>query len=398
MEKIFRYYWEGISSNGMKISNTCLSNSRMELQQTLKQQSIYPIIINKKLNFINSPKIKFQDVTNFCHELSLLLVSGIPILQSLQIIADTINNKRLNEIICYIKTEVQKGKTLSDLLRKFPDVFDDLLCNMVLLAEQTGNYDKILTQIVEQRQKLAALKKKIMKALYYPFFVCGFSAVIIMAMLVFVIPQFQMLYSTMGAELPLLTKIIIFISKQITSHISLIISSIAAGYISLTIAIKSRRNFKKILDKFTLLIPVLGKVIYLALFARSFRVLALTIEAGLPLIDSLKIVIRVVNNQVFSENFYLLLQNVRMGKSVVASMENKFFPNRVKQMIAIAEETGRLEEICFNLAEYYEQKFDAALYFIQQMIEPVLMIFLSGVIGGLVIAMYLPIFRIGAIV
>jgi len=368
----------------------------------LRGQGITPIKVKKKPKDLFAPRkpaIKPGDIAIFSRMLATMMSSGVPLMQSMQIIGEGHENASMQEMILAIKADVESGTSLSESLGKFPLHFDDLFVNLVNAGEQSGTLESLLHEIATYKEKTEALKAKIKKALVYPTSILVVAFVVTAILMIFVIPQFESLFSGFGADLPGLTKMVIHVSEVFQEWWWLIFGSII-GSITGLLAIKKRsRKVQHFFDRLLLKIPVIGEVMYKGAIARFARTFSTMFRAGVPLVEAMVSVAGATGNIVFSEATMEMRDEVSTGTQLNIAMKNSdLFPNMVTQMVAIGEESGALDSMLEKVADFYEREVDDAVDNMTALMEPLIMVVLGGLIGTMVIAMYLPIFKLGAVV
>ena len=398
--KLSKFSWQGLNSDGKKMSGEIhainirfakakLINKGIELKKIHKKSSR---LFNKRKN----TKITSKDITSLFHQLATLFIAGIPISQALLSISLSIENSLLKEILIDIKNNVCQGNTLADSFKNHPKYFDNLTCHFIFAGEQTGKLDVILTQIAAQKEKTDALKMKVKKALTYPCIVLLVSITITSILLIFVVPQLSSLFGELGAKLPLPTRIVIGASNFIKQKwwiLSLII--FAFSYI-FTITKKKSEKLSSLVDFYILKIPIFGKLIQYAIIARLTRMLAMIFSTGISLLDALHTLANIANNKCFVQAILSARDNVRKGQSLHNSLQSTLlFPNMLIQMVAIGEEAGKLDNMLEKVADFYENEINHMTDTLNQLLEPIVMLILGIIIGGIIIAMYLPIFQLG---
>ena len=328
-----------------------------------------------------------------------MMSAGVPLMQSLQIIGDGHENARMHDMILSIKADVESGTSLSESLAKFPLHFDDLFINLVNAGEQSGTLEILLHEIATYKEKTEALKAKVKKALVYPIAILVVAFLVTTILMIIVIPQFEALFSGFGADLPSLTKIVITISQIFQEKWWLIFGTIIAVIVAIMQAKKRSRKAQHFFDRLLLKIPIIGMVQYKGAIARFSRTLSIMFKAGVPLVEAMTSVAGATGNIVFSEATMVTRDDVATGTQLNKAMENtKLFPNMVVQMVAVGEESGALDAMLAKIADFYETEVDDAVDNMTTLMEPLIMVILGGLIGTLVIAMYLPIFKLGAVV
>ncbi|ARB91272.1 type II secretion system F family protein [Legionella longbeachae] len=394
------FHYTGVNKASQKINGDIEARSLALAKVELRRQGIIISKIVKKRSPIlkrNSKKVKSSDITVFSRQLATMIESGIPLVQSFDIVAKGQTNTRLKELIEQIKHDVETGLTLSEALKKHPSHFNDLFCNLVDAGEKSGSLDIMLNKIATYKEKIETIKKKIKKALTYPMAVIVVALIVTAGLLIFVVPQFEALFKGFGADLPMMTKTVVELSKFFQSYWYLIFGSLIGIVYAFIYAVKHSSQFAQNVDKTLLKIPVIGPIIEKAAIARFARTLSITFAAGLPLVEALKSVAGATGNIIFSNATNKIRDEVSTGQQMNKAMENtQLFPNMVIQMVAIGEESGALERMLSKVADFYEEDVDNAVDSLSSLLEPIIMTILGVLVGGLVVSMYLPIFKLGA--
>ena len=396
--KTFIYNWEGVDKNNRTMRGDMRAASETVVTSTLRRQGIRVIKV-KKLSLRGGGTIKDRDVTFFTRQLSTMMRAGVPLLQSFDIVARGHSNARFSRILLDIKSQVETGLSLSQAFRRYPMQFDGLYCNLVAAGEQAGVLDTVLDRLATYKEKILAIKGKIKSALFYPAMVITVAIVVVTVIMVFVIPAFKEVFSSFGANLPGPTLVVIGISDFFVQYWYIaFILAIAIG-VGMWFLWKRVPAFRRIFDRISLKFPVIGKVLQQAAIARWSRTLATMFAAGVPLVDALDSVAGAAGNQVYADATKRIRTDVSTGTSLSsAMMGTDVFPNMVLQMTQIGEESGSLDGMLNKVADFYEREVDDAVTALSSLMEPILMVFLGIVVGGLVIAMYLPIFKLGSVV
>jgi type IV pilus assembly protein PilC len=399
--KFDAFLWEGVDKQGKKVKGIMEAVSVAYVNATLRRQGVNPTKVAKqrKAAFQFKKKIKTKDIAVFTRQLATMLTSGIPIAQSFDIVGKGHENPAMQEIIMSIKQDIESGTALAPALGKYPLYFDALYCNLVQAGEQAGILDGILDKVATYKEKIEAIKGKIKSALFYPTAVIVVAFIITAVLLVFVIPQFQSLFEGFGADLPALTKMVIDLSQAFQDWWWVIIGSIVGTVVTISYTYKRSEKMQHTLDRALLKFPVIGDIVKKATIARFARTLATMFAAGVPLVEALDSVAGASGNRVYYEGTQAIKSDVSTGMQLQAAMNTtNLFPNMVIQMVAIGEESGELDKMLSKVADFYEAEVDDAVAGLSSLLEPIIMAFLGVVIGGLVVAMYLPIFKLAATV
>jgi type IV pilus assembly protein PilC len=331
--------------------------------------------------------------------MATMIQAGIPLIQAFDIVANGQTNNKMKELINDIKIEVESGSNLADALKKHPLFFNDLFCNLVDAGEKSGSLDVMLDKVATYMEKIETIKKKIKKALTYPMAVLAIAFLVTALLLIFVVPQFESLFQGFGADLPALTRGVISMSKIFEDYWYLIFGSVGGVIYAFNRAKKQSATFAQSIDRMMLKAPIIGSILEQASIARFTRTLSITFAAGLPLIEALKAVAGATGNIIYADATQIIGEEVSTGTQLNMAMKNtNLFPNMVIQMIAIGEESGKLEQMLSKVADVFEENVDNAVDALSSLLEPLIMSILGVLVGGLVIAMYLPIFKLGSVV
>lgn len=396
---VLNFQYEGVNKSGQKMKGEIQARSLAIAKADLRKQGLVIQKIAKKRKpwfDKNNKKITQGDITVFSRQLATMIESGIPLVQSFDIVAKGQTNTRLKNLIETIKQDIETGLTLSESLGKHPAYFNDLFCNLVDAGEKSGSLDIMLDKVATYKEKTETIKKKIKKALTYPMAIIVVALLVTSGLLIFVVPQFETLFKGFGADLPAMTQAIVSMSKFVQSYWYLIFGSIGGAVYAFIYAQNHSKDFAQTIDKFLLKLPVVGTILEKASIARFSRTLSITFAAGLPLVEALKSVSGATGNIVFAKATDQIREEVSTGQQMNVAMENThLFPNMVIQMIAIGEESGALEKMLSKVANFYEEEVDNAVDSLSALLEPIIMCILGVLVGGLVVAMYLPIFKMG---
>lgn len=396
------FAWEGINRNGEKIKGISEGYSPAVIKAELRRKGIIPKKVAKKRTPLfdrQNKKITSLDITVLTRQLATMIEAGIPLIQSFDIVARGQSNKRVEKLINIIKSDVESGLTMAESLAKHKEHFNELFCNLIDAGEQSGSLDIMLDKVATYKEKIESIKKKIKKALFYPIAVMIVAFLVTAALLIFVVPQFESLFKGFGADLPAMTRLVVDLSEFFQAYWWMVFSAgFLAGYLFVR-AKKHSLRFAHLLDKLSLKLPILGAILEKAAIARFSRTLAITFAAGLPLVDALKSVSGATGNILFANATKQIKDEISTGQQMQMAMRNtQLFPNMVVQMVAIGEESGALEQMLNKIADFYEEEVDNAVDALSSLLEPLIMVILGTLVGGLVIAMYLPIFKLGAVI
>jgi type IV pilus assembly protein PilC len=396
----FPFVWEGTDKKGKRIKGKMLAVSEAAVKADLRRQGVLAKRVRKETQLFKSgKKVDAADIALFARQLATMLQAGIPMVQCFDIIGNGHEKPSVQKLVLAIKMDIESGTSLHEALGKHPLYFDDLFVNLVEAGEQAGALETLLDKIATYKEKTEALKKKIKKALFYPAAVLGVAVIVTVILLVFVIPQFESLFQGFGADLPAFTQMVINLSKFVqASGIYIAIVAGGAGYAFFYFK-KRSRPMRRTIDRMLLKAPVVGPIMEKAAIARYARTLATMFAAGVPLVEALTSVAGATGNIVYEEGTLRIRDEVSTGQRLQRSMESTgLFPNMVIQMIAVGEESGSLDSMASKVADFYEADVDAAVDAMSSLLEPLIMAILGVLVGGLVVAMYLPIFKLGSVV
>ncbi|MDX1267573.1 MAG: type II secretion system F family protein [Oceanisphaera sp.] len=396
------YRWEGLNRRGQKVSGFMLAVSVQAVKRDLLRQGVSTTRVKRKReSFLAQRKnvIKPMDIAVITRQVATMLGAGVPLVQTLQIISRSAQKSSIRELTGVIAADVEGGTPLSEALKKFPRQFDDLYCDLVHSGEQTGALDHIFDQIAIYREKAEALKSKIKKALFYPAMVILVAIVVTSILLLFVIPQFEEIFAGFGATLPIFTQMVIMLSRWMQHYW---LYMLTAGMVAVFAYVRAWRHSQKVrdaTDRFVLRLPVVGDILHKAALARFSRTLATTFSAGIPLVEGLVSAAGASGNVVYRQAVMMVRAEVMAGMQMnLALRSTQLFPDMVVQMVMIGEESGAIDDMMNKVAVIYEREVDDAVDGLTSLIEPLIMVVLGILVGGLVIAMYLPIFDLGNVV
>jgi type IV pilus assembly protein PilC len=392
------FLWEGKNRDGKALRGEMRAASEAVVQSTLRRQGVSNTKV-KKLRFKSGGKVTEKDISLFTRQLATMMKSGVPLLQAFDIVGRGHSNPAVGKLLLDIKADVETGSSLSQAFRKFPLYFDNLYCNLVAAGEQAGILDTLLDRLATYQEKMIGIKSKIKSALFYPISIIVVSFVITAIIMIFVIPAFKEVFRSFGADLPAPTLIVIAISDFFIAYWWLIFGGIGGGIYFFIQAYKRSEAMQFAFDRYSLRVPIFGDIIRKSVIARWTRTLATMFSAGVPLVESLDSVGGAAGNNVYKLATRQIQSEVSTGTNLTQAMQNSnLFPNMVTQMVAIGEESGALDSMLSKVADFFESEVDDAVEAISSLMEPIIMVILGTLIGGLVIAMYLPIFKLGAVV
>jgi type IV pilus assembly protein PilC len=395
------FVWEGTDRKGKKIKGKSMAASEAAVRADLRRQGVVPSRIKKQSKglFAGGGTITPADIAIFMRQLSTMLAAGIPLVQSFEIVGTGHENAAMQKLIMSVKADVEGGSALAESLAKHPLYFDDLVINLVEAGEQAGALESLLDKIATYKEKTEALKKKIKKALTYPGAVLAVAFVVTTILLIFVIPAFEDLFKGFGADLPTFTRKIIDLSIFVREK-GFYLAALIGGSVFAFLYFKKRsKKMRHFLDRMMLKAPIIGPILEKAAIARYSRTLATMFAAGVPLVEALESVAGATGNIVYEIGVLEMRDEVATGLRLQQAMENTdLFPNMVIQMIAVGEESGSLDEMSSKVADFYEEDVDNAVDNLSSLLEPLIMSILGVLVGGLVVAMYLPIFKMGSVI
>jgi type IV pilus assembly protein PilC len=395
------FLWEGTDRNGKKIKGKSLANDEASVRADLRRQGVVPTRIRKQSKglFSGGGKIVTGDIALFSRQLATMLAAGIPLVQAFEIVGNGHENAAMQKLILSVKADVEGGSALAEALAKHPLYFDDLFVNLVEAGEQAGALESLLDKVATYKEKTEAIKKKIKKALTYPAAVLAVAFIVTTILLIFVIPSFEDLFRGFGADLPSFTRMVIDLSAFVRNQGVFLAGGIGIAIGSFLYFHKRSRKFRHYLDRLMLKLPIIGPILQKAAIARYARTLSTMFAAGVPLVEAMESVAGATGNIVYEEAVLSMRDEVATGQRLQVAMENTdLFPNMVIQMIAVGEESGSLDEMSSKVADFFEEDVDNAVDNLSSLLEPMIMAILGVLVGGLVVAMYLPIFKLGAVV
>jgi len=395
------FLWEGTDRNGKRIKGKSLASDEATVRADLRRRGVVPTRIRKqrKSMFAGGGTITSGDISIFSRQLATMLAAGIPLVQAFEIVGAGHENAAMQKLIFAIKLDVEGGSSLHEALAKQPLHFDDLFVNLVEAGGQAGALESLLDKIATYKEKTEAIKKKIKKALTYPASVLVVALVVTTILLIFVIPSFEDMFQGFGADLPAFTRMVIDLSFFVRSNGAYIVMLISAFVATFLYFLKRSRPFRHFLDRVMLKAPIIGPILEKAAIARYARTLSTMFAAGVPLVEALESVAGATGNIVYEIGVLQIRDEVATGQRLQMAMENTdLFPNMVIQMIAVGEESGSLDAMSAKVADFYEADVDDAVDNLSSLLEPMIMAILGVLVGGLVVAMYLPIFKLGAVV
>ncbi|SDX94184.1 type IV pilus assembly protein PilC [Collimonas sp. OK242] len=392
------FVWEGKDKKGKVVRGELRAGSETVVNVTMRRQGILVTKVKKK-TFSSGKKISDKDISLFTRQLATMMKAGVPLLQSFDIVAKGHANPSVSKLVNDIRGDVETGTSLSQAFRKFPLYFDPLFCNLVGAGEQAGILEDLLERLAIYKEKTLAIKSKIKSAMFYPVSILAVAFVVTAVIMIWVVPAFKSVFSSFGADLPAPTLFVMAISDFMVSNWYIIFPTIFAGLYLFFQSWRRSLKVQRFMDQLLLKAPIFGPVIRKATIARWTRTLATMFAAGVPLVESLDSVGGASGNAVYLDATKKIQSEVSTGTSLTTAMENaNVFPNMVTQMVSIGEESGSLDNMLGKVADFYEAEVDDAVASLSSLMEPLIMVILGVLIGGLVIAMYLPIFKLGSVV
>ncbi|HEX7273744.1 MAG TPA: type II secretion system F family protein [Casimicrobiaceae bacterium] len=396
--KEYTFLWEGVDRNNRHVRGETKAASEAVVNSSLRRQGIR-ITKLRRQTFRGGGRVNERDITFFTRQLSTMLKAGVPLLQCFEIVARGHRNPRFARLMMDIKSRIEAGSSLSQAFREHPGQFDALYCNLVNAGETSGMLDAILDRLATYKEKILAIKSKIKSALFYPIAVVTVAIAVVWVIMVWVVPAFKQVFANFGANLPAPTLMVIAISDFFVSYWFVMVGIIVAAVVTFFFLHRRSAAFRYMLDRLSLKLPVIGAVIEKATIARWTRTLSTMFAAGVPLVESLDAVAGAAGNAVFAAGTKRIQTEVSTGTSLTNAMHNTgLFPTMVLQMTQIGEESGALDNMLSRVADFFEREVDDAVAALSSLLEPIIIVFLGVVIGGLVVAMYLPIFKLGAVI
>lgn len=397
-ERESMFVWEGKDKTGKQLRGEMRSTGENVVSASLRRQGIIVTKVRKQ-KFGRGGRVSEKDITLFTRQLATMMRAGVPLLQAFDITAKGASNPAVGKLLTDVRTEVETGSSLAQAFRKHPVYFDSLYCNLIAAGEQAGILDALLDRLAAYKEKTLALKSKIKSAMFYPAAVIVVAFVVTAVIMLFVVPEFKKVFTSFGADLPAPTLFVIGISDAFVSNWYIIFGALGGGIFAFFYFWKRSVAMQVVIDRMLLRMPIFGDIIRKATIARWTRTLSTMFAAGVPLVEALDSVGGASGNYVYKVATKQIQTEVSTGTSLTLSMQNaQVFPMMVVQMVAIGEESGQLDAMLGKVADMYEQEVDDAVASMSSLIEPIIMVFLGVVIGGLVVAMYLPIFKLGQVV
>ena len=396
------FLWQGRDKRGTKLKGQHIATTPNLVRAELRRQGINPISVKKKPKPLfggAGSRVTPKDIAVFSRQLATMLKSGVPLVTAFQIISGGVKNPRMRTMVDKIRAEIESGSSLAEALGQYPVQFDELYTNLVKAGESAGVLDTILDDIATHKERIESIKGKIKKALYYPAAVIAVAIIVSSILLIYVIPQFEGIFKSFGADLPAFTKMVVGASRFMTENGLYILMGFIAVVVGFIMAKKRSTTFAHWIDRTSLKIPIIGGILEQAAIARFCRTLAITFAAGVPLVDALQIVSGATGNTVFDKAAAKIREDIAVGHQLQMAMQQTgVFPNMVIQMASIGEESGSLDEMLIKVAEAYEEEVSNSVDALSSLLEPLIIVFVGVIVGTMVIAMYLPIFKMAAVI
>lgn len=399
--KEFTFKWEGTDRKGKRMSGQTIAANEGVVKIQLRKQGINPLRVRKQSSLFGARKKKIEsaDIAIFSRQMATMMTAGVPLVQALEIVGKGHENPSMGELILAIKASIEGGASFAESLAKHPLYFDDLFVNLVDAGEKSGALETLLDKIATYKEKTEAIKKKVKKALTYPTAVLVVAFVVTGILLYFVVPQFESLFQGFGADLPAFTQFVVGLSKWLQAYWWMVLLGIGGIGFSFVQMKQRSAAFRRWLDRISLKLPVVGDILYKSAVARYHRTLSTMFAAGVPLVEAMDSVAGAAGNIIFYENILSIRDQIASGTQLQLAMsQTGLFPPMAVQMVAIGEESGALDDMCAKVAEFYEDEVDNMVDTLSSLLEPLIMSVLGVLVGGLIVAMYLPIFKMGAVI
>jgi type IV pilus assembly protein PilC len=391
------YLWEGTDKHGKRLKGESRASNLNAVRADLRRQGINPLKVRKKRTSMltnRKHKIRAGDIAVFARQLATMMTAGVPLVQAFDIVGRGNDNPAMQDMLLSIKADVEGGTALAAALGKHPLQFDDLFCNLVHAGEAAGVLEDLLDKIATYKEKTESIKGKIKKAMFYPAAVIVVAILVVALIMIFVIPQFENLFSSFGAELPAFTQFVVGISRWTNDWWFLLLLGLIASIYITIFFFKRSRKFREVIDRTILKIPVVGVIVNKASIARFARTTATMFAAGVPMVEAMESVAGATGNIIYTDAVLRMREDVATGQALQLTMKQQnLFPHMVVQMVAIGEESGSLDDMLTKVADFYEEEVDNMVDALSSLLEPMIMVIIGVLVGGLVVAMYLPIFQ-----
>jgi len=402
-QKLQNFDWEGLNAKGQKVKGEVRAQNVVAANAELRRQGIAPTRVVKQKGSLwaslNARPVKPKDIAVFVRQLATMADAGIPLVQALDILANGQTNPSMQKLIESLIQDLESGSSFADALRQHPGHFDSLFTNLVEAGEHSGSLEALLKRIATYKERTESIKGKVRKALVYPASVLFVAVVVVAIIMIFVIPQFEELFRNFGADLPVLTRVVVDMSRFVITQGWLIVIGLFALVGGGLFAWKRSPALRRFVDRAMLRLPVIGTIVHKASVARFARTLATTFAAGLPIVESLDSVAGATGNIVVSDAVLRMRDQMATGQSMVFAMrQEKVFPHMLRQMAAVGEETGQLDDMLNKVADFFEEEVDNMVDALSSLLEPFILVVIGGIVGTLVVALYLPIFNLGNVV
>jgi type IV pilus assembly protein PilC len=402
VNQLTKFIWTGTDKRGVKMKGDYSAKNETMVRAELRRQGISPLSVKKEgkpLFGSSGSTIKGRDIAIFSRQIAVMMAAGVPIVQAIEIIAGGQKNVRMKNMLTDLKTNIEGGSSLAESMAKYPVQFDELYCNLVKAGESAGVLDTVLDTIATYKENIEAIKGKIKKALFYPSMVIAVAILVTAILMIFVIPQFEDVFKNFGAELPAFTQLLVNASRFMVSHWFMLLLWVAACIAGIIVLYKRSPRFAHFIARASLKLPVIGQILHNSAVARFARTLGVTFAAGVPLVEALDSVAGATGSPVYNDAVKRVREDVAVGHQLQLAMRQaNLFPTMVVQMVAIGEEAGALDKMLFKIAEFYEQEVNNAVDALSSLLEPFIMVIIGAVVGSIVVGMYLPIFKLAAVV
>jgi type IV pilus assembly protein PilC len=402
VSQLTEFNWTGIDKRGIKIKGEQVSKNASLVKADLRKQGINPQVVKPKPKPLfgkTGKAIKGRDIAVFSRQLATMMAAGVPMVQGFDIVAGGQANPRMKEMLTNIKMDIEGGASLNEALGKYPVQFDELFVNLVKAGESAGVLDTVLDTIATYKENIENIKGKIKKAMFYPAAVLSVAVLVSAILLIFVIPQFENVFQSMHADLPAFTQMLVNASRFMVAYWWLCLMIFGGTIAGIIFLYKRSEKFAHFVGRMLLKLPVVGQILRQSAIARYARTLGVTFKAGVPLVEALDSVANATGSVVYNDAVKRIREDVAVGHQLQLAMkQTELFPNMVTQMIAIGEEAGALDAMLFKIAEFYETEVNNAVDALSSLLEPLIMVIIGGVVGSIVVGMYLPIFKLGTVV